>query len=93
MSSGAGVPAGPPERLLGHFQSALAIPLRVSATFRAHGAHVVAAARDLTKAEAATARLLKHAEADGGSFQPIALDPKTAEALRKKTEESVRESF
>lgn len=93
MWSGAGVHAGPRERPLGDFQSALAIPLRVSATFRAHGAHVVAAARDLTKAEAATAQVLKHAEADDESFQPIALDPKTAEALRKKTEEPVRESF
>lgn len=52
--------------------------------------------RDLScarAAEAATAQVLKHAAADGGSFKPIALDPKTAEALRKKTEEPVRESL
>lgn len=41
--------------------------------------------RNRTGAEARCSRWWK--------FQPIALDPKTAEALRKKTEEPVRESF
>jgi len=35
----------------------------------AHGAHVVGAARDLKKAEAATAQVRKDAEANGGSFE------------------------
>jgi NAD(P)-dependent dehydrogenase (short-subunit alcohol dehydrogenase family) len=40
----------------------------------AHGAHVVGAARDLAKAEAATAVVRKDAAANGGSFELIALD-------------------
>ena len=40
----------------------------------AHGAHVVGAARDLDKAEAATAQVRKDAAANGGSFALIALD-------------------
>jgi len=40
----------------------------------AHGAHVVGAARDLTKAEAATAEVRKDAAANGGSFSLIELD-------------------
>src|SRR5580704_14308596 len=40
----------------------------------AHGAQVVGAARDLDKAEAATAQVRKDAAANGGSFDLIALD-------------------
>jgi NAD(P)-dependent dehydrogenase (short-subunit alcohol dehydrogenase family) len=40
----------------------------------AHGAHVVGAARDLGKAEAATAQVRKDAAAGGGSFELVALD-------------------
>src|ERR1700720_754620 len=40
----------------------------------AHGAEVVGAARDLDKAEAATAQVRKDAAANGGSFDLIALD-------------------
>jgi NAD(P)-dependent dehydrogenase (short-subunit alcohol dehydrogenase family) len=40
----------------------------------AHGAKVVGAARDLDKAEAATAQVRKDAAANGGSFDLIALD-------------------
>ena len=40
----------------------------------AHGAHVVGAARDLKKAEAATTQVRKDAEANGGSFELVALD-------------------
>ena len=40
----------------------------------AHGAHVVGAARDLKKAEAATAQVRKDAAANGGSFELVALD-------------------
>src|ERR1700757_5000552 len=40
----------------------------------AHGAHVVGAARDLAKAEAATAQVRKDAAANGGGFELIELD-------------------
>jgi NAD(P)-dependent dehydrogenase (short-subunit alcohol dehydrogenase family) len=40
----------------------------------AHGADVLGAARDLDKAEAATAQIRKDAAANGGSFDLIALD-------------------
>lgn len=57
----------------------------------AHGAAVVGAARDLAKAEAATAHVRKDAVAGGGSFELVALDLASlasvracAEALLKK---------
>jgi NAD(P)-dependent dehydrogenase (short-subunit alcohol dehydrogenase family) len=40
----------------------------------AHGAHVVGAARDLIKAEGATAQVRKDAGANGGSFELVELD-------------------
>jgi len=40
----------------------------------AHGAHVGGAARDLAKAEAATAQVRKDAAVNGGSFETIQLD-------------------
>jgi NAD(P)-dependent dehydrogenase (short-subunit alcohol dehydrogenase family) len=40
----------------------------------AHGAHVVGAARDLVKAEAATAQVRKDAAANGGGFELVQLD-------------------
>ena len=40
----------------------------------AHGANVVGAARDLNKAETATAQVRKDASANGGSFGLVALD-------------------
>jgi len=48
----------------------------------AHGAHVVGAARDLEKAEAATAQVRKDAEANGGSFQIVALDLASLKSVR-----------
>src|SRR5271170_7678836 len=48
----------------------------------AHGAHVVGAARDLTKAEAATAEVRTDAAAHGGSFELIALDLASLESVR-----------
>src|SRR5882757_2703764 len=48
----------------------------------AHGAHVVGAARDLKKAEAATAQVRKDAEANGGSFQLVALDLASLKSVR-----------
>src|ERR1700724_1309812 len=48
----------------------------------AHGAHVVGAARDLKKAEAATAEVRKDAEANGGSFDLVELDLASLKSVR-----------
>src|SRR6202140_480841 len=48
----------------------------------AHGAHVVGAARDLKKAEAATAQVRKDAEANGGTFELVALDLASLKSVR-----------
>jgi NAD(P)-dependent dehydrogenase (short-subunit alcohol dehydrogenase family) len=47
-----------------------------------HGAHVVGAARDLTKAEAATNLVRKDAAANGGSFEMVALDLASLRSVR-----------
>jgi NAD(P)-dependent dehydrogenase (short-subunit alcohol dehydrogenase family) len=48
----------------------------------AHGAQVVGAARDLTKAEAATTEVGKAAAASGGSFELIELDLASLKSVR-----------
>src|SRR6202008_2061010 len=48
----------------------------------AHGAHVVVAARDLEKAETATAQVRKDAEPNGGSFELVALDLASLKSVR-----------
>ena len=48
----------------------------------AHGAHVVGAARDLAKAEIATAQVKKDAAANGGGFELIALDLANLKSVR-----------
>ena len=48
----------------------------------AHGAEVVGAARDLAKAEAATAQVRKEATSNGGSFELIALDLADLKSVR-----------
>ncbi|HTF69957.1 MAG TPA: SDR family NAD(P)-dependent oxidoreductase [Edaphobacter sp.] len=48
----------------------------------AHGAQVVGAARDLTKAEVATAQVRKDAAARGGSFELVALDLADLKSVR-----------
>jgi NAD(P)-dependent dehydrogenase (short-subunit alcohol dehydrogenase family) len=48
----------------------------------AHGGHVVGAARDLTKAEAATTQVRKEAAAGGGSLELIALDLASLRSVR-----------
>src|SRR5580704_2849157 len=52
-----------------------------------HGAHVVGAARDLTKAEAATTQLRKDATANGGSFELIEVDLASLNSVRKCAEQ------
>src|SRR6201987_3188837 len=48
----------------------------------AHGADVVGAARDLKKAEGATAEVQKDAAANGGSFKLVALDLANLKSVR-----------
>jgi NAD(P)-dependent dehydrogenase (short-subunit alcohol dehydrogenase family) len=48
----------------------------------AHGAQVVGAARDLAKAEGATAQVRKDAAANGGSFELVALDLSNLKSVR-----------
>ena len=47
-----------------------------------HGAKVVGAARDLTKATAATAQVQKDAAANGGGFELIELDLASLKSVR-----------
>jgi NAD(P)-dependent dehydrogenase (short-subunit alcohol dehydrogenase family) len=53
----------------------------------AHGAQVVGAARDLVKAEAATAQVRKDATASGGSFDLVALDLASLKSVRACADE------
>ncbi len=48
----------------------------------AHGAHVVGAARDLDKAQRATAQVRKDADANGGKFELIELDLANLKSVR-----------
>jgi len=48
----------------------------------AHGAHVIGAARDLAKAETATAQVRKDASPNGGSFELIELDLSSLKSVR-----------
>src|ERR1700729_3519487 len=53
----------------------------------AHGAQVVGAARDLAKAEAATAQVRTDAAANGGSFELVALDLASLKSVRGSADE------
>jgi len=61
----------------------------------AHGAYVVGAARDLKKAEAATAEVRKDAEANGGRFELVALDLASLKSVRACADQLLKkaESF
>src|ERR1700723_3872324 len=48
----------------------------------AHGAHVVGAARDVTKAEAATAQVRRDGAGQGGSFELVTLDLGSLKSVR-----------
>jgi NAD(P)-dependent dehydrogenase (short-subunit alcohol dehydrogenase family) len=52
-----------------------------------HGADVIGAARDLKKAEAATAEVRRDAAAVGGSFELVALDLASLKSVRKCADE------
>jgi len=56
----------------------------------AHGAQVVGAARDLSKAEAATAGVRQDAAAHGGSFELVALDLADLKSVRACTDDLMR---
>src|SRR5262244_3243244 len=58
------------------------IGVETARSLAAHGAHVVGAARDLKKAEAATARVRNDAQAKGGGFELIELDLASLKSVR-----------
>src|SRR5215467_4621308 len=58
------------------------IGVEMARALAAHGAHVVGAARDLVKAEAATARVRNDAAANGGSFELVVLDLADLKSVR-----------
>jgi NAD(P)-dependent dehydrogenase (short-subunit alcohol dehydrogenase family) len=58
------------------------IGVETARALAAHGAQVVGAARDLGKAEVATAQVRKDAAAGSGSFEMIALDLASLESVR-----------
>jgi NAD(P)-dependent dehydrogenase (short-subunit alcohol dehydrogenase family) len=58
------------------------IGVETARSLAAHGAQVVGAARDLAKAEAATAQVRKDAEGHGGSFELVALDLADLKSVR-----------
>src|SRR5580658_4011056 len=58
------------------------IGVETARVLAAHGAQVVGAARNLEKAEAATAQVRKDAGANGGSFELVALDLANLKSVR-----------
>jgi NAD(P)-dependent dehydrogenase (short-subunit alcohol dehydrogenase family) len=58
------------------------IGVETARALAAHGTDVVGAARDLVKAEAATAQVQKDAAANGGSFDLVALDLADLKSVR-----------
>jgi NAD(P)-dependent dehydrogenase (short-subunit alcohol dehydrogenase family) len=58
------------------------IGVETARALAANGAHVVGAARDLVKAEAATAQVQKDAAANGGSFELVELDLADLKSVR-----------
>src|SRR5271156_5522180 len=61
--------------------------IETARSLAAHGGHVVGAARDLAKAEAATAEVRKDAAAHGGSFDLVALDLASLKSVRACADE------
>jgi NAD(P)-dependent dehydrogenase (short-subunit alcohol dehydrogenase family) len=58
------------------------IGVETARSLAGHGAHVVGAARDVNKAKAATAQVMKDAAAHGGSFELIELDLASLKSVR-----------
>src|ERR1700724_1097148 len=65
------------------------IGLETARSLAAHGAHVVGAARDLTKAEAATTQVRTEAAENGGSFELVELDLASLKSVRACADELV----
>ena len=65
------------------------IGVETARALAAHGAHVVGAARDLTKAEAATAQVRRDAAQNQGSFQLVELDLANLKSVRNCAEELI----
>src|SRR5260370_23295936 len=63
--------------------------VETAGSLAAHGAYVVGAARDLRKAEAATAQVRKDAADNGGRFELIELDVGNLKRVRACTDELV----
>jgi NAD(P)-dependent dehydrogenase (short-subunit alcohol dehydrogenase family) len=61
--------------------------IETARSLAAHGAHVVGAARDLKKAEAATAQVRRDAATGGGSFELVALDLASLKSVRECADE------
>jgi len=65
------------------------IGVETARSLAAHGAHVVGAARDLIKAEAATAQVRTEAAENGGSFELVELDLASLKSVRACADELV----
>jgi len=65
------------------------IGVETARSLAAHGAHVVGAARDLTKAEKATGHIRKDAAANGGQFELIQLNLADLKSVRASANELV----
>src|SRR6266850_766543 len=65
------------------------IGVETARALAAHGAQVVGAARDLTKAEAATAQVRRDAAQNRGSFQLVELDLANLKSVRNCAEELI----
>ena len=63
------------------------IGVETARSLAAHGAQVVGAARDLAKAQAATAQVQTDAAANGGSFELVALDLADLKSVRACADE------
>src|SRR5579884_1898969 len=63
------------------------IGVETARSLAAHGAEVVGAARDLAKAEMATAQVRADAAANGGSFELVALDLGSLKRVRACADE------
>src|SRR5471030_1432577 len=63
------------------------IGVETARALAAHGAQVTGAARDLEKAEAATAQVQKDAAANGGGFGLVALDLASLQSVRACADE------
>ena len=64
--------------------------LETARALAAHGAHVVGAVRDLTKAKAVTAQISKDAAANGGGFELVSIDLADLESVRACADELLK---